>query len=157
MNTEKQAAETLLDKGIKVRVSAPLLLRLIGIRKLRPVMRQPFLGTLHRISLIYLNSGMTADELANVSETNAHELYRRYAMPLAEIMAQALLNGRIRGRLFGKVLAKWLAEHVQPIDLMLMANVLVGLNSKQAFTNTIRLVSTMTTTAPNLSQTNQGS
>lgn len=157
MNTEKQAAETLLNKGIKVRVSAPLLLRLIGIKKLRPVMRQPFLGTLHRNSLIMEESGLEFENVTVINEANANYLYKHYPKPLSMIMAYALLNNRLLGWLFGKPLGRYLMWHVHPLDLMLIANVFVGLNSKQAFTNTIRLIGTMTTTSPNLSQPNQGS
>jgi len=157
MNVEQKTAEALLNKGIKVRVTAPLLLRLIGIRKIRPVVRSPYLGTLHRISLLFLASGITPDQLESVDEASAHDLYTKYTGMLTQVMAQAILNGQWRGKVFGKLLAKYLVWHCDAIEMMTIAHIMVSLNSKTAFTNTIRSVSSMTTTRPNLSQATQGS
>lgn len=157
MNIEQKAAETLLNKGIKVRVSAPLLLRLVGIKSLRPVVRAPYWGTLNRITLIIHKAGLTSERVATIDDADIHELYAEFAVPLNMIMAQAILNNYWLGKVFGKLLGRFLVWHSTPLQTMTIANVLVSLNSKTAFTNTIRWVQPMTTTKPTLSQASQGS
>ncbi len=157
MNTEQNAAETLLNKGIKVRVTAPLLFRLFGKSTIGITITQPHLGTLYRISKAWLQAGLTDDDLNDINQANAHKLFMAHGMQLASITAIAWLNGYWRGRLFGRMVSKWLYWHLTPLQLLGIANVLVVLSGTQAFTNTIRLAASMKMTAPNLSQANQGS
>ena len=155
MNIEKEAAARLLDKGIKVRVTAPLFLRIIGIKKLAFVIRQPFLGTCYRISLLFLEMGISEERLDNLADENIHMLFTQHGKTLAKIAAQAILNGKWRGRLFGRWFGSWLFWQLNQVQLMTIANVLVSITGTDAFTNTIGLVRTMKMTQP--SQTAQGS
>jgi hypothetical protein len=155
MNIEQTAAETLLNKGIKVPVTAPLLLRVFGKDQLRLTITQPFLGTLYRISAVYLSTGLTGADIDALNEANAHHLFTDHGRQLARIAALGWLNGYWRGRLLSGMVARWLYWHLTPLQLLTLANVLVLLSSTQAFTNTIRLAASMRMT--NQSQTIQGS
>lgn len=157
MDFEKQAAERLLERGIEVRATAPLLLRILGKRTIALVVRQPCLGTLYRISLIYLAMGIGDERLADLDNENVHALFTKHGKALTEIAAQAILNGKWSGRLFGGILARWLFWKLNPVQLLTIANVLVSITGTEGFTTTIRLVRNMKMTQPNLSQTAGGS
>lgn len=157
MRTEQHAAATLLDKGIKVPVTAPLLLRMLGKRTVNLVIKQPYLGTLYRISWLMLKTRLNDKQLNELNEANAHILFARHGSSLAKVVAAAWLNDYWLGKLFTGLVSKWLYWHLTPIQLLTIANVLVFLSSTQSFTNTIRSVASMKMTKPNLSQQNQGS
>jgi len=148
MNIEKQAAQRLLEKGIKVRVTAPLLLRVFGKRTIAFVIRQPFLGTLYRISLLYLDMDISDERLQNISDENIHVLFGQHGKTLAKIAAQAILNNKVSGWLFGGVFGEWLFWKLNQVQLLTIVNVLVSIAGTDAFTNTIGLVRTMKMTQP---------
>jgi hypothetical protein len=157
MNIEQNAAETLLNKGIKVRVTAPLLFRLFGKATIGITITQPRLGTLYRISAVYLKAGIIDDDLPLINDANAHELFNKHGYWLAKVAAIAWLNNLWLGKVFTGIVTRWLYEHLTALQLLAIANVLAVLSGTQAFTNTIRLAASMKMTKPNLSQTNQGS
>ena len=151
-NIELQAAKSLLDEGIKVPVSAPLFLRVFGKRKIYLVVRQPYLGTLYRISKIYLETGMD-----NADNGDKKALYINYAKPMSRVVAQAILNGYWSGKLMGKLFAWWLVDKISPLYLENIISMLQAVADKEVFQDTIRSVGGMIMTTPNQSQTEQGS
>ncbi|MDO3641976.1 hypothetical protein [Mucilaginibacter sp. L3T2-6] len=152
-NIELNAAERLLDRGIKVPVTAPLLFRLFGKRKINVVVRMPYLGTLYRISALFLSMGISDDRLKDMTGENIHNLFAKHGKTLTKIVAQALLNGWLTGWLFARPVAAWLYWRLNNVQLLTLADTLVSLTGSDAFTNTIRLVRMMKRTAPNQSQT----
>lgn len=157
MNAEYNAAKTLLDRGIKVPVTAPLWLRVFGKRTVTMTVRQPYLGTLYRISMLYLSMNITDEQLENIGDENPSNLFISHGRKLAGIAAQAILNGKWAGKLFGGVLTRYLYWKLSPIALLTIARTLVSLSGTEAFTNTIKLARSMKMTAPTLSQKTQGS
>jgi hypothetical protein len=155
MNIEKQAAARLLDKGIKVPAMAPLFLRVFGKRQVSFTVRQPFLGTLYRISLLYLEMNISDERLENMDAENVHVLFAQHGQTLAKIAAQAILNGHWSGKLLGGMLGRWLFWHLNSVHLLYIVKTLVSITGTDAFTNTIGLVRDMKMTTP--SQTAQGS
>ncbi|MBD1394260.1 hypothetical protein [Mucilaginibacter glaciei] len=157
MKVEQQAAATLLEQGIKVRVTAPLLFRVFGRKIIELVMLAPNQGTLLRISALYLSTGIQADELKEMDEGNAHALFTKHGRTLCSIIAVAWLHGYWRGKLFTRIVSRWLYWHLNNMQMLTIVNLLVMLSSKESFTTSIRLIATMKITAPNLSHENQGS
>lgn len=157
MNIEKDAAVRLLDKGIKVQATAPLFLRVFGKKKISFVIRQPFLGTLYRISLLYLSMNIGDERLDELDEENIHLLFVQHGQTVANIAAQAILNSKIKGALFGGILGHWLFWKLNQVQLFTIANVLVSIAGTEAFTNTIGLVRRMKMTQPNRSHETEGS
>lgn len=154
---EQQVAATLLDKGIEVPVTAPLLFRLFGKRVHHITIRPPFLGTLITISEVNTKHGLDADKLEEIRADNMNALVIKYAKPLSNIAALAWLNNAFANRLLAWLVAAYFRRHIDPRQLQILATVFKIQASKPAFTNTIGLVSDMTMTKPNLSQTIQGS
>ncbi|MEO7212658.1 MAG: hypothetical protein ABIX36_07630 [Mucilaginibacter sp.] len=154
---EQQAAATLLDHGIKVRVTAPLLFRLFGRKHIELVIIPPNMGTLTRISYLYLSSGITDEQLANMDDANAHNLFSKHGRLLSRIIATAWLYGYWRGKLLTGIVSGWMYWHLNSIQMRTIVNVLVMLSSRESFTSSIRSVAAMKMTAPTLSQQTQGS
>lgn len=148
MNIEQQAAARLLDKGIKVRATAPLFLRLFGKKQVAFVVRQPFLGTLYRISAIFLEMGISDERLGEIGGENIHLLITQHGRALAKIAALAILNGKWRGRVFGRLFGNWLFWKLNSVQLLTICQVLAAITGTEAFTNTIGLVRTMKMTEP---------
>lgn len=157
MNAEYNAAKTLLDRGIKVPVTAPLWLRVFGKRTIYVTIRQPYLGTLYRISLLYLSMDIADDELERIDKMNPSRLFVQHGKTLARIAAQAILNNRIWGKVLGGVFARYIYWKVSPLMLLNITRALVALSGTEAFTNTIKLARSMKMTGVNLSQETQGS
>lgn len=157
MSIELNAANTLLDQGVKVPVKAPLLLRLFGKKHIKLVIRAPYLGTLLRISAIYERMQITPEQLKKLDDDNIHQLFLKHTKKCAEIAAQCMLNNFLLGKLLGPLLSVWLLWKLSPGKLMQIAQVMGFLTEKEAFTHTIRLVSTLTMMKPNLSQEEQRS
>jgi len=153
MTAELQAAKALLDEGIKVPVTAPLFFKMFGKQKLNLVVKQPYLGTLYRISKIYLASGLAEDQ----ETKDAELLFLNHGKAMSRIAAMAILNGYWKGKFLGGLLSWWLFENMPALYLQTIMQVLKVVSGREAFTNTIKLVGEMIMTTPNLSQQTQGS
>lgn len=155
--TEYQAANALLEHGIKVQVTAPLLFRLFGKRTVSVVIRPPYMGTLYRISAINSGAGITEEVLETLDTLPVDQMNLKYIRPMAKVAATAILNNYWACMLFALPLALWLQWHMSQRQLMSVSFIINKLNGKKTFTNTIRLAAGLQITAPNLSQENQGS
>lgn len=151
MTTEQKAAEALLDKGIKVPVTAPLFFRAFGKKDFYPVIRPSYLGTLYHIDLIYERAGLTAEALESI-EDNQHGMYRKYVKPLSRAIAWGILNNTTLGMLLARPLAWYLRGHMTNIRLLYAGRMLDTLSRPQAFTTTTKLLGRLKMTAPNLGQ-----
>ncbi|QTE36028.1 hypothetical protein J3L18_23230 [Mucilaginibacter gossypii] len=157
MSAEQNAAARLLNYGIKVRVTAPLLFRLFRKRTIGLYILPPNQGTLLRIDHLFLSTGLTPEQLEQLDEMNAHELHKAHGMTMTRIIATAWLYGKWRGKLFTGIVARWLYWHLNNTQMLTVVGVLVMLSSKESFTSSIRSVAAMRMTVPNLSQKSQGS
>jgi hypothetical protein len=157
MNVEQIAAKTLLNRGIKVPVTAPLWLRAFGKRTINVVITPPHYGTLHRIGLLFLSMDITEEKLEKIDEVNSHTLFLAHGKSVCKIAAYAILNGKWSGRLFAGMLSRYLYWKLTPINGFTIARVMVMLCGTSAFPNTIRLVSSMKMTLPTLSHETEGS
>jgi hypothetical protein len=110
MNIEQQAAATLLEKGIKVRVTAPLLFKLFKKSAFHLVIVAPNMGTLIRISELYLSTGLTNEDLDKLNDESSHDLIVRHSHTLNKIIACAWLRGYWRGKLFTGIVATWRSD-----------------------------------------------
>lgn len=155
--TDLQAANALLEYGMEVQVTAPLLFRLFGKRALTVVVPPPFMGTIYRISRINSKAGITTEVSESLESMPVSELHDKYSWPMAKVAATAILNGYFACMLFTLPFAAWLRWHLKPWQLNTIATAMNLLNGKKAFTDTIRSSWGMQITTPNLSQANQGS
>lgn len=152
MQTELHAAEAILQRGQKVKARAPLLFRLIGIKRITLTLRMPFAGTLHRVAAYYLKTGITVAQLEDVAAEEALELMVKHGDNIRKAVACALLNGYWSGLLFTRPLAWYLKWGLHDKTIFRILNLLIAFGGLADFMNTTRYIRGMMITAPNLGQ-----
>ena len=156
-NIELLAAETLLQRGVRVQIVAPLLFRLFGKKKLSFYLYQPSLGNKIRITRLYLKMGITADQLNATTQEDADRLLVKHSNTFLRMLAIAMMKGRLMPWLFNKPLAYFLKYKLSPQQMFTMVQALVLFSGTADFMNTTRLFKGMKITEANLGQTVQGS
>lgn len=150
--TEARAAKGILERGIRTKVRAPFFLRLLRIKTIPLTLRMLYGGTLFRVSEYYLSTGITSDELKEVSAERALELQAKHGKTIYRAVACALLNGRRRDWLFGKLLANHLLENMPIREALLLLEICLIHNGTADFMSITRYVRNLMITEP----TNQG-
>jgi hypothetical protein len=157
-NVEKRAAETILKKGVRVKLPAPFLLRMLFIRNINPVLRQPNMGTLLSFSTEALKSNMDVSKLKGGNILEALAMVHENAVPVSRMLAYLLLRSKWKIRLFTRPMANYLLWKLTPTrqaEIFLLA---VAFGRVEDFTTTIRLIMAMKITTPkNLSPDEKGS
>jgi hypothetical protein len=153
-NTEKRAAEVLLDRGVSWPVQAPWFLRIFGKKKVRLSVRALKLGTLLELSLLYAEMGIDPEDMKN----NPHELIRKHLKTVCRITALCILNSEVKIKLFTKPLARYIRWAFTGNMLFEVMFFIITYSAVKSFSNTIRLIGDLSMTAPkNLSPKDQGS
>lgn len=143
---ERAALNALLDKGLEFEVPRTL----FGFnRKPRKfTIRQPYLGTMDELSEILLTMDMDEETLKANPMEEGRKLAYKNARKMARVVAIAVLNNRIGIKLFSGILASYFAWKVTPSKLFQLAMIINTITNVADFTNSIRLLSLVRTTAP---------
>lgn len=157
LHTEQSAAELMLQRGVKVKCRAPLLFRLFGIKMITLVLRYSFGGTLHRVAIYYLKTGIPAAKLNDITTEEALVLMAKSGKGIYRAVACALLNGWVAGYLFTPLLAWYLKWSLHPNTVMVLMNLLIAHGGLAPFMTTTRYIRGMKITGPNLGQKTKGS
>jgi hypothetical protein len=144
---EIKAVDTILDKGVRVPIPTPFLLRAIGIKKVSVVVRRPVMGTMLRISKRFVQLRVDKD-LHEKEWQQWVEVFVKKMKPVSMIVAIGMLRGKWAGYLFARPLAWYLRWHLNTRELAEIAAMLVTLSGIQDFMNTITFLRGMKTTAP---------
>ncbi len=142
--TEQRAASLLLKKGVKVSITAPLFLRLLGKKKIDLVIKAPTIYTLLLISEKFLSMRIPNQELS-ISE--AFALYRFHGKTMTEIVAMAILNDK-KKMWRKRFLAKHLIKQLKPEELTYLFTLIIAYGGIEDFISTIRLMEQMKITRP---------
>jgi predicted neuraminidase len=157
---QRKAAETFLERGVRVPLPAPRFLRLFGKKTVNVVIRQPYLRTLFTASELALSDGFSLDGLDQGQTDAALELINKHSKTAARIVAVYFLNGKWKNRLFSKRVGSWLFSKLTNQKLLEITVTIVLMSRYQDFTSSIRLFKQMslTTMMPkNLSPEEKGS
>lgn len=158
IQVEKLAAEAILEKGVRVALPAPFLLRVLFVREVGFIIKQPTMGQLFRVSSLSVKTGFDLSGLESGGINEAHRLVTNHCKSLTLILAALMIRGKWRSKLFSRLLAWWMLWRLTPRKLAEIALVCVAMSGIEDFTTTIRLIGTMRITAPkNLSRDVQGS
>ena len=155
MQTEKFAADTILQKGVKVKVPAPFFIRWFK-KTIALKLSSPLEGTMHRVASYYLATGMTQDQLESLTTEEALQLQIKHGKTISRAVAVAILNGYWSGKLLTKPLAWYLRWHLKPRELYVLTTTLLLFGGVQDFINTTKSVRQMKLTTPRTGQ-HQGS
>ena len=154
---ERLAAETILQRGVRLKVRAPFLLRCLGKKTVSLTITMPTAGTLARISSHYLSTGLKSHQLEDTTVEQAHALMAIHGKSINRAVACAILNGYWSGKLFTRLMAWYLKWHAEQHQIAAIASMLLIYGGVSHFINTTRSVRAMKTTTPHLGQKNQGS
>lgn len=154
---EKLAADIILQRGVTVKIPAPLFLRIFGKKKISLTVTAPYEGTLHRIASYYLNTGLTVERLEDVTVEDALEIMAKHGDAICKAVAVAVLNGYWAGKFFTKPLAWYLKWNCLPRELFMLLSIVIIHGGSSDFMNTTRSVRMMKLTTPNLGQKTEGS
>ena len=147
---EIQTVDTILDKGVRVPIPAPLFLRMFGRRFIHVTVRRPTINSMLRISKLYLRLKMKEDQ---TDWTSWMYTLASTGKEVSRIVAVGMLRGSLRTWLFSRPLAAYLREHIDMRQQAELAVVLVTCSGVQDFMNTIKFLRLMKITEPrNLSQ-----
>jgi hypothetical protein len=154
METEKQAAEVLLDRGVGWKLSAPWYLRILGKKTVTVTIKPLRLGTLLELSRLYAGMNIDASQL----EKDPTLLVNKHATTVCRIAAVCMLNKKGRIWMFSGFLTKFLLSRLTANALLEVMIFISTYSGVEAFIDTIRLIGEMRMTAPrNLSPEDQGS
>ena len=148
--TKIRAADTLLEKGVRVQcVTAPLLFRLFGRQRLNIVLHQPPLADLIRISRIVVQMGLDPKILQGLTLGDAYHIVQANAAQALRILSIASAPAWLPRRWY----AWWLGRHLTPKAFAQAWMVFTLTAGVSDFIGSIRLM----TMADNLSPANTGS
>lgn len=149
---EARASETILQRGVRVKVLAPLLLRMFGKKHVTVTLRQPTGGALLRMGYWLLICQISIDKLEEISVEDALLLKVKHGDNIYRALACLLLVGKIRTRLFLKPFANWLKESLPPTEALRLLQLALLYGGLDDFMTTTRLIRAKTITLPRLGQ-----
>lgn len=149
---EFEAAGILLDIG----VSVPLKSLKIPFRRkrltFRLTMKRPCYGNLIRIARLYLQTGVTAEQMAAFSKEDEMAFIARHGKEITRIVALTICRGFVSGWLLAGLLAWFIRWFVPPVFITGAMFQFVRLLNIMDFQNIIRLAETINPLKPRLSQ-----
>ncbi len=148
---ERREANILIEKGVKFKTKKVSFLKYFSKEKERTfVIQQPFLGTLDILSELFLSINFDEKQIEENPLTASKELVSKSAKKCALVIAVAVLNSKWLIILFSKILANYFLWRIKPSDLINIAFIINQVNNYGDFTNSIRLMSVIRMTTPNL-------
>lgn len=146
---EVNEANVLIEKGMKFTVKKQSILKYLSKSKERTfVIEQPFLGTLDIISALFLSINFDERQLEDNFLSSSKQIVAKSVKTCSMVVAVSVLNSKWKIKLFSKLLAQYFLWRMRPSDLMKMSIVIHKINNYGDFINSIRLMSTIRTTAP---------
>ena len=148
---ELTVSERILDLGVRIPIRP---LRFLDFkRKPRAVtIRQPYGGSLIRISRMFLKIGVTFEEMKDYNTDQNIAFMAKHATAVSYMVAAAIVRGCFGYRMFGWAVAWWLRWRVHPVFLSEAMFQLMKNMDINPFQNIIRLAELMRMTKPRLSR-----
>jgi hypothetical protein len=157
---EVRAAEAILEKGVRVMLPAPFLLRMLLWRKEIPVViRQPRWRTLLGVAGVIKKTGLKVEELDG-DFAGAFDVLRKYSKPMARITAMYMIDRKWGNRLCSGLLARYLVNRLTLRKVAEICLVAMAFSGLEDFTTSIRLITGQATkmmATKNLSPDGSGS
>jgi len=149
-NVEERAANILIERGVKVPVTAPLFLRLFGKKKINLVVKALSIYSLKRVAIHYLQ--MQIKSIDELTVPQGFEILLKHNKAVSKIVAESIINNRWL-KFIVPYIAYLLHGRLQAKELFYLYQLVIVYGGIQDFTNTIRLTEATRITMPmNLSQ-----
>lgn len=140
---QAQAANTLLERGVRFSIPAPFLLRIFGKKKVSLVIRQPKLGTLIYMSKGFVSMNVDPSLIESGDVDQAYMMVAKHGDEMSRLMAVAVLNGKLKIKLLSVIVGKWLKWKLTAVTLAELFFTVTTLSGVQHFTTTIRYLPAM--------------
>lgn len=155
-NIEQEAADALLDVGISLpffRLKLPFCRE----RVIRLVMRRPYWGTHMRIFRLYLRSGISARQLATMSEDDEARFFDQHLDEMSRMLALTICRGYLSGILLAPVVAFMIRWRMPREYIIEAQRRFRKLRASRDFMSTITWVEGTNPFRPEMSQRKTGS
>lgn len=150
---ELHATETLLQRGVRVRVRAPFFMRVFGKRKVVVTLREPTGGALSRMGYWYLQCQLPMEQLQEISVEDALLFKVKYGKNIYRALACLFLVDKRLTWLLLKSYSEWLSESITVKDALSLLQLSILHGGLKDFMTTTRLVRAKMITPPKLGQT----
>lgn len=157
IRTELHASETLLQRGVRVRVRAPLFLRLLFIKTIVLTLSVPYAGAFVRMGRWYLLCQLSIDKLEEISTQDALLFNVKYADNIYRALACLFIGNKLLTRLFLKSYANWLKESMTNTEALTLLQLAIVQGGLKDFMTTTRYIRGVMITVPKLGQTTKRS
>lgn len=157
-HTEIHAAYSILERGIRAKVRAPLFLRLIGIKFLPLLIRRLYAGTLLKIVPHYLKTGITQEQLKEITLEEGLSLMDKHGKAISRCVAIAVVNRRYDLGL-SRLLAWYMLGYMDWREILKLLETVLIYGGIGDFMSTTRLIRGLKITDPaqKLGQKKKGS
>lgn len=147
---EKQVANILLERGVKVQLKAPLFLRWFGKKTVTYVVKAPTIRTLVKIADVSLDVPVNFDKEINIQQ--ATKVVQQHGKKMSKIAALAILNSPAKNYKLN-VLTNFLYKNMSAAELYYIYQMMLMYGGYEDFINIIRFTQATRITKPmNLSQ-----
>lgn len=150
--TELRATENLLERGVKVRVRAPFLLRLIFIKTIVLTLHTPRGGSLLRMGSWFLRCQLSVKELEEISMENAMLFQVRYGNHIYRALACLFIGNKTMTYIFSKRYARWLKESLTVKEALQLLQLVILYGGLEDFMTITRFVRAKTISPPKMGQ-----
>jgi len=148
--TELHAAETLLQRGVKVKARAPLLLRLFGKKTITLTLRVPTGGSLFRMGIWFFKCNLSAEQLEKIAVEDALYFRIKHGKNIYKALACLFIGNKLLTAIFLKPYSSWLMECLTDKEALMLLNTVILHGGLKDFMDTTRSLKKMTITEPRL-------
>lgn len=149
---ELKASETLLQRGIRVRVRAPLWLRMFFVKTVVLKLSVPYGGALLRMGSWYLKCQLSIADLEKISLEDSLLFNVRYGENVYKALACLFIGNKLLTRIFLKPYASWLRENMTQKQCLQMLSLVIASGGLEDLMTTTRYIRGVMITAPRLGQ-----
>lgn len=143
---ERAALNTLLDKGLEFETGRKFFGKVLKPRKW--IISQPYLGTMDHLTDLFLQMNFDEELIRIDPMQEGRQLAYKNSRIMAKVVAISVLNSYWGIKLFSGLLARYFAWKITPSKLFQLAMIINTITNVGDFTNSIRLLSLVRTTAP---------
>ena len=148
---EKNAAEALLDRRLKINLPGPWVLRLFGRRTIPVFVKRPVAQNLFRMSRHFASMDIDLKEVKAGEVGTLLECVGRNGVTVSRIIATGMIRGNMGVFLFSRPLAWYIRCNMDMREMAELTKIIVLLSGVEDFVSTITSVSSLRLTTPTLS------
>lgn len=156
-HVEMNAADSLLDRRLKINVPAPWLLRLFGKKTVPIYVKRPVGQNLFRMASLYVKMDIDLVKLQNGEMRTLLECIGRNAVTVSRIIAFGMIRGNISAFLFNRPLAYYLRSYMDMRSMAELTKIIVLISTGEDFVSIITSLGSLRLTEATESQKENGS